>query len=189
MCQLDRNALVRTLMLPLSHLSSVGGPGVPRPLAAASSSSSSARVVHLPVDEPLEIVVNSKTEDGNTDVVVTHGRPTLDGLDAADSAAAEGSAAAAATFAAAPVSWSTFDRLEHHITLNIHRDVVTAVAFSADGNTMYSCSQDSCLRVHSLKDQQQLQSTHIGDLGLSSILVLPDGDVCLTRRRGYGGVR
>lgn len=69
------------------------------------------------------------------------------------------------------------DRLEHMLTLSVHRDIITAVAFSSDGSLLFSCAQDSCLRVHSLQDQQQIHSTTVGDLGLSSIIVLPDNDV------------
>jgi hypothetical protein len=69
------------------------------------------------------------------------------------------------------------ETLEHVVTLNIHRDIITAVAFSCDGRLLYSCAQDSSIRVHSLEDQQQIHTNNVGDLGLSSIIVLPDNDV------------
>lgn len=69
------------------------------------------------------------------------------------------------------------ETLEHVVTLNIHRDIITAVAFSCDGRLLYSCAQDSSIRVHSLEDQQQIHANNVGDLGLSSIIVLPDNDV------------
>ena len=73
------------------------------------------------------------------------------------------------------------DTLEHVVTLNIHRDIITAVTFSCDGRLLFSCAQDSSIRVHSLEDQQQIHNNNVGDLGLSSIVALPDNDVRLDR--------
>ena len=61
--------------------------------------------------------------------------------------------------------------LAHAATLRIHRDVVTAVALSLDSQTLFSASQDGSFRVHSLVDQQQLHTDHIGMSPISSIVV------------------
>eukprot|EP00051_Salpingoeca_urceolata_P022257 m.358163 g.358163 ORF g.358163 m.358163 type:complete len:945 (-) comp19945_c1_seq18:166-3000(-) len=71
------------------------------------------------------------------------------------------------------INWSGMVELGLKRKKKVHRDAVTCVCLSADNTTLFTVSQDSCLKVFSLETQDQLHSVTIGDLALSSCAVLP----------------
>eukprot|EP00055_Hartaetosiga_balthica_P012007 m.56608 g.56608 ORF g.56608 m.56608 type:complete len:931 (-) comp7806_c0_seq1:882-3674(-) len=78
-----------------------------------------------------------------------------------------------------PSSWSGFSNLELVLTLPLHKDIITCLTMSPDGNTLFSVSQDSTLTVYNLSNYQHMLSQKIGTGALSSIAVLPDEDSLL----------
>eukprot|EP00052_Salpingoeca_macrocollata_P019029 m.157094 g.157094 ORF g.157094 m.157094 type:complete len:379 (-) comp20844_c1_seq6:29-1165(-) len=104
-----------------------------------------------------------------------------DGLDLLDllegpSAAGAASSAPPAIAAAAQSpeqhsQWNNIAGLKHVYTQRVHRDGVTSVRLADD--IIYSAGQDSSVKLHSIQEQSQLHSVQIGDLALSSIVLLP----------------
>ena len=52
---------------------------------------------------------------------------------------------------------------------------VTAVCLSADGDTIFSVSQDSSLKIYSRAEKRQLRSVNVSELALSAIALSKDG--------------
>lgn len=59
-------------------------------------------------------------------------------------------------------------------TWKSHRQGVTAICLSGDGETLYSVSQDSSLKIYSLAEGKQLRSNNISQLALSSCALSKD---------------
>lgn len=104
-----------------------------------------------------------------------------DGSQAADVAADEGAGLAVsdslAPRAGAAVGWGGLVDLEHICTMKIHREGVNFLAMDSEAKTLYSVSQDGTLKLHSIEDQYQMHSVVVGDLALSSVVLLPDKTV------------
>ena len=52
---------------------------------------------------------------------------------------------------------------------------MTAVCLSADGDTIFSVSQDSSLKIYSRAEKRQLRSVNVSELALSAIALSKDG--------------
>lgn len=70
--------------------------------------------------------------------------------------------------------WSNFASFAPVETWKSHRQGVTAVCLSNDGETLYSVSQDSSLKIYSLGEGKQLRSNNISQLALSSCVLSRD---------------
>jgi factor associated with neutral sphingomyelinase activation len=71
--------------------------------------------------------------------------------------------------------WGSVENLKASDSFRLHRDVVTSVSLSPNGQTMFSVSQDSTLKIYSLADSKQLRSISISQLALSSCVLTGDG--------------
>lgn len=70
--------------------------------------------------------------------------------------------------------------LKHVYTQKIHRDGISCVRFAAHSNdVVFTVSQDTLLKVHTLSEQQQLHSVNICDLTLSCCCPLDDKTVII----------
>jgi factor associated with neutral sphingomyelinase activation len=70
--------------------------------------------------------------------------------------------------------WSQISRLLPSETWKSHRQGVTSICLSSDGETLYSVSQDSSLKIYSLGEGKQLRSNNISQLALSSCALSKD---------------
>lgn len=70
--------------------------------------------------------------------------------------------------------WASVETLTASDSFRLHRDIVTSVCLSPNGQTMYSVSQDSTLKIYSLADSRQLRNISISQLALSSCALTPD---------------
>lgn len=70
--------------------------------------------------------------------------------------------------------WSNFANFAPVETWKSHRQGVTSLALSNDGETLYSVSQDSSLKIYSLGEGKQLRSNNISQLALSSCVLSRD---------------
>ena len=75
---------------------------------------------------------------------------------------------------------AALSRLEFKRSNKVHRAEITGLAVDEGGNTLYTVSKDSCLKLHNLDGDEQLHSVQIGDLALSSCLPGPSGKVSLS---------
>ena len=66
----------------------------------------------------------------------------------------------------------------HHTFSKIHRELISSVKLSMDGETIFSASHDKTMKMHSL-NKELLRSCNISSLPLSSLAVLPDSKVVL----------
>ncbi|XP_062502057.1 protein FAN-like [Corticium candelabrum] len=71
-------------------------------------------------------------------------------------------------------SWQHLANLKLCCEQRAHKESVTAVAFSHDGQTVFSVAQDTTLKILSLTNLQQLRSVSFSPLALSSCTVMPD---------------
>lgn len=70
--------------------------------------------------------------------------------------------------------WSNFAQFVPVETWKSHRQGVTSLCLSNDGETLYSVSQDSSLKIYSLGEGKQLRSNNISQLALSSCVLSRD---------------
>ncbi|KAL6073187.1 NSMAF [Balamuthia mandrillaris] len=63
--------------------------------------------------------------------------------------------------------WNNLHCLSSTFSQRLHRDI-TAMNLSSKGDTLYSVSQDSTLKIFSLEEKRQVRSVQICDLALSS---------------------
>lgn len=73
------------------------------------------------------------------------------------------------------VSWTRIEQLESAHQYKIHKDSVTGLCVSSDGETVFSVSQDASLKIYSLADKRQVRSINVGELALSSCALSNDG--------------
>ena len=99
------------------------------------------------------------------------------GLAAVDMDVAGSSAGAApAPPKAAPTNWGDVRDFALSGYHKLHKDGITDMAFSADGESMYTVSQDGLLKVFSLSELRQTHSGPVGDMALSSVLATGDSE-------------
>eukprot|EP00729_Bicosta_minor_P009634 gene9634-8579_t len=77
--------------------------------------------------------------------------------------------------AAVGSSSSAYVDLRVRSTQKLHKDAISAVVVSKDGNTMHSVSHDGTLAIYSLEEGRQLQAGTVSDMAVSSVLPLEDG--------------
>ena len=70
--------------------------------------------------------------------------------------------------------WAGFASFVPVETWKSHRQGVTSICLSSDGETLYSVSQDSSLKIYSLGEGKQLRSNNISQLALSSCVLSRD---------------
>jgi hypothetical protein len=70
--------------------------------------------------------------------------------------------------------WSSFAQFIPVENWKSHRQGVSAICLSSDGETLYSVSQDSSLKIYSLGEGKQLRSNNISKLALSSCALSRD---------------
>jgi factor associated with neutral sphingomyelinase activation len=71
-------------------------------------------------------------------------------------------------------SWAGFAQYVPIETWKPHRQGVSSICLSSDGETLYSVSQDSSLKIYSLGENRQLRSNNISQLALSSCVLSED---------------
>eukprot|EP01112_Ceratiomyxa_fruticulosa_P018129 TRINITY_DN5758_c0_g1_i1.p1 TRINITY_DN5758_c0_g1~~TRINITY_DN5758_c0_g1_i1.p1 ORF type:complete len:946 (+),score=197.65 TRINITY_DN5758_c0_g1_i1:1578-4415(+) len=75
----------------------------------------------------------------------------------------------------APVQlWPLIDRLDQKFSIKLHRDSVSAVCLSSSGETLYSVSQDTSLKIYSVPEKKQQRSINLCGLALSSCQLAHD---------------
>ena len=73
------------------------------------------------------------------------------------------------------VSWLDLNKMKSTGTLSLHRDQVTDIGLSSDGNTLYSVGQDSSLCIYSIPDRKITRNTRIGEVAISALIVPDSG--------------
>eukprot|EP01104_Vermistella_antarctica_P008506 TRINITY_DN212_c0_g5_i5.p1 TRINITY_DN212_c0_g5~~TRINITY_DN212_c0_g5_i5.p1 ORF type:complete len:1247 (-),score=410.29 TRINITY_DN212_c0_g5_i5:2155-5895(-) len=63
--------------------------------------------------------------------------------------------------------WNATSELKYKFAYRLHRDAVSCVCLSRSGDTLYSVSQDTSLKIYSLEEKRQLRSTNLCELALS----------------------
>eukprot|EP00003_Mantamonas_plastica_P029449 TRINITY_DN697_c0_g1_i8.p1 TRINITY_DN697_c0_g1~~TRINITY_DN697_c0_g1_i8.p1 ORF type:complete len:766 (-),score=276.56 TRINITY_DN697_c0_g1_i8:87-2384(-) len=71
--------------------------------------------------------------------------------------------------------WASLCKAESILNFKLHRDEITDVKLSSDGQTVYSVSQDQSLKLYSLSEQRQMRSTNICSMTLSSCVLTGSG--------------
>ena len=114
-------------------------------------------------EQQLEALLNQQIASNNEQLQLSEPAPILE------------TAAPARTLASGFVDeWTNFANFAPVETWKSHRQGVTAVCLSNDGETLYSVSQDSSLKIYSLAEAKQLRSNNISQLALSSCVLSRD---------------
>jgi len=73
-------------------------------------------------------------------------------------------------------NWSNMPTLVPQFTQKLHRDAITSFCTCKEGKTVYTVSEDNTLKIFSLEDQMQIHQASIGDMALSAVIPLEDGE-------------
>ncbi|XP_067305081.1 protein FAN [Pseudorasbora parva] len=74
------------------------------------------------------------------------------------------------------MAWSNMDKLVSQSCHKIHKEAVTGIAVTLNGDSIFSTSQDSTLKMFS-KDNGLQRSVSFSNMALSSCLMLPDEEI------------
>jgi len=102
----------------------------------------------------------------------------VDGGGSSSGGGGDGAGAGAATDGSGEggiLNWGAYVDLRERSTQKLHKDAISAVVVSKDGNTMHSVSHDGTLAIYSLEEGRQLQAGTVSDMAVSSVLPLEDG--------------
>lgn len=102
----------------------------------------------------------------------------VDGGGSSSGGGGDGAGAGAATDGSGEggiLNWGAYVDLRVRSTQKLHKDAISAVVVSKDGNTMHSVSHDGTLAIYSLEEGRQLQAGTVSDMAVSSVLPLEDG--------------
>eukprot|EP00053_Salpingoeca_punica_P024611 m.13881 g.13881 ORF g.13881 m.13881 type:complete len:966 (-) comp6991_c0_seq1:1490-4387(-) len=76
-------------------------------------------------------------------------------------------------------AWARIRDLHMTYSAKLHKDYVTSVLLADNGKTVYSVGKDSFLKVQCIATESQMHSVQIGDLALSSCVILPDSKLAV----------
>lgn len=71
-------------------------------------------------------------------------------------------------------TWKDMENFILDFSFKLHKDIISNFSMSADGNTLYSVSHDSSLKIYELKEKKQLRGANLGELALSSCQLTGD---------------